>query len=396
MKKTTTTTPDDHAPRTRAEIQEEHHHAPERRPLSVGHVWLVGLVCLLVGALLNAPGIRKTALGQPVGWKRDAATALADPLYDASHALRLDSLREGLQDLIGRSGADDVDLTLPSPTIDLTTPSIDPEIPTTTTTLPPKRAFTPATQMRLWVGGDSLSISPGESVINQALATLVIGILQSVDGHVATGLARPEVFNWSAYLAAVVASNAPDSMVLTLGSNDDQAMTGVGGVGPFGSAEWQAEYRRRVGGLMDEVTGSGAVTLFWVGIPQMRNIERYETRYKLINEIIKSEAELRPGKVFFVDTASLLVGPDGGYTDFVVHGDGTIIRLRATDGIHFERAGSDLVGAAVLTRMNEAFDLISWQTTTTTAAPVATTVDPTATTVPATSTTKPKKSTRSG
>jgi hypothetical protein len=366
------TTSDDQEPRTRAERREDKaHDDEERRMTSVGHVMLVGLICFLVGALLNAPGIRKTALGQPVGWKRDVATALANPLYDVSHSLLLDRLRVGLQEVIGRGGQDDVDLTLPSPTIDRTPTDSTPKPP-------PKQGFSPTHQARLWVGGDSLAISPGESVINQALATQVIGILSSVDGHVATGLARPEVFNWPAYLSAIVTNSAPDAMVLTIGSNDDQSMTGVGGVGPFGSAEWQAEYHRRVGGLMDEVTGSGTVTLFWIGVPQMRNVPRYETRYTLINEIIKQEAEMRPGRVFFVETASLLAGPDGGYADFITKFDGTVIRLRAGDGIHFERAGADIVASAVLAAMHEAFDLTSWQATatTTTTAPTTTTAAP--------------------
>jgi len=273
-------------------------------------------------------------------------------------------------------------ITLPSPTIDLKPPTE--RAPTDTVPKPPpKRAFSPTTQARLWVGGDSLAISPGESIINQALTTQVIGILSSVDGHVATGLARPEVFNWPAYLASVVTNSTPDVMVLTIGSNDDQAMTGVGGVGPFGSPEWEAEYRRRVGGLMDEVTGTGNVTLFWIGIPQMRNVERYQTRYTLINEIIKSEAELRPNKVFFVETAALLAGADGGYADFITQFDGTVVRLRAGDGIHFERAGADMVASAVLAAMQEAFDLTSWQE--------ATTTTTTTTTTATTTTSTPKK-----
>jgi hypothetical protein len=38
-------------------------HGTRRRPMPAGHVIVVGLVALLVGTLLNAPGIRKTALG---------------------------------------------------------------------------------------------------------------------------------------------------------------------------------------------------------------------------------------------------------------------------------------------------------------------------------------------
>jgi hypothetical protein len=105
-------------------------------------------------------------------------------------------------------------------------------------------------------------------------------------------------------------------------------------------------------------------------------VTRYETRYKLINEIVRSEAELRPGKVFFIETAALLAGPDGGYADFRPRLDGTVIRLRAGDGIHFERAGADLIANAVLAAMHEAYDLTSWQeavTTTTAPAPTTTT-----------------------
>jgi len=342
---------------------------PPRATMPVGRLWVVAIVCLLVGALLNAPGIRKTALGQPIGWKRDVATFFADPLYDVSHALYLDRLRLGLQDVIGRGGDDDVNLALPSP-IPTTLAAPAGPGPTTTTTLP-KPAFSLSRMARLWVGGDSLSIEPGESIINQAVATQAIGILQPVDGHVSTGLARPEIFNWPAYLADVVARESPDAMVLTIGSNDDQTLTGLGGVGPLGSAPWQAEYRRRVGGLMDQVTASRKTTLFWVGIPEMRNMTRYETRYKLINSIILSEAQARPGRVYFVDTVPALAGPDGGYADYLTNPDGTVVRIRSGDGIHFERPGADRVATAVLAVMSQAFDLTSWRT-----APTTTTTTP--------------------
>jgi len=340
--------------------------------MPVGRVWLVGAVCLLVGALLNAPGIRKTALGQDVGWRRDVARFFADPLDDVSHALFLDRLRIGLQDVIERSGQDDVDLTLPSPTLPDRTGTTTPGAPTTTTTAPKKASYSPTKMLRLWVGGDSLAITPGESVINAALGTQAIGITDAVDGHVATGLARPEVFNWPAYLADVIATRQPDAIVLTIGSNDDQTLTGEGGVGPFGSDPWQTEYRRRVGGLMDQVTGTGTTKLFWVGIPLVRNGARIEG-YTFINDIARQEAAKRPGKVFFVDTVPILAGPDGGYADFIANADGSLTQVRAGDGIHFTRAGGDRIANAVLAAMHESYDLTSWQTqpstTTTSTAP---------------------------
>jgi hypothetical protein len=327
--------------------------APARRPLAAGHVIVVGLVALLVGALLNAPGIRKTALGQPVGWQRDISTAFANPLYDVSHALYLDRLREGLKDLLGRSSDDSVNSHLPSPT------AVPPG--RTPTTLPPRLAFSPSHPLRLWIGGDSLGDTPGSSLIDQLSSNQAVGILGPVDTHISTGLARPEVFNWPAFLRTVVTTDQPGAVVLTFGANDDQNLTGDGGGESFGSPAWQAEYRRRIGGLMDVVTGAAShPKLFFVGIPPVRDAARFSNDYVLINNIVNSEAQARPGRVYYVDTVSALGNATGGYADDLLNPDGTVVRVRASDGVHFTRAGGDRIAAKILAAMNHAFDLTSW------------------------------------
>jgi hypothetical protein len=341
---------------------------PRRRPLAAGHVIVVMLVAALVGGLLNAAGIRKTANGQPVGVRRDVARFFAEPLYDVSHALRLDQVRRGLQAVAGRSGDDDINTRIPDP---ITT---DDSRPTTSTTQPPQKpAFSPTDRMVVWVGGDSLSITPGESFVNLAPGTEVIDVAgNEVDGHVATGLARPEVFNWPAHMLDVIAQDDPDAVVLTLGSNDDQTLTGEGGVGPFGSPAWIAEYRRRVGGTMDVVTGDGTRTLFWIGAPMIRNEERSETRYRIINDIYREEAAKRPGRVFYIDVYDRFRDENGSYAD-IING----VQVRTPDGIHFTREGGDQIARVVLEQLNKVYDLTSWRTgattTTTRTAPTTTT-----------------------
>ncbi len=330
-----------------------------RRPLAAGKVMVVMLVAALVGGLLNAAGIRKTADSQPVGIRRDLARIVAEPLYAVSHALQIDELRRGIQAVVGRSGDDDIDASLP-----------DPEIRNGTTPAPPpkKRAFDPVFPAKTWVGGDSLSITPGESFVAAAPATQVVEVVAGdVDGHVATGLARPEVFNWSQHIADVVAADNPNAMVLTIGSNDDQTLTGEGGGAQYGTAEWVAEYRRRVGGIMDQVTGDGKRVLFWLGVPPIRT--RADDRYQPINDIIREEAAKRPGRVVFLDLDQRFRGPDGGYADYL---DGVVVRT--PDGVHLSRAGGDIVAQMVLDAMNQTFDLTSWRTTTTTLKGPATTV----------------------
>jgi hypothetical protein len=112
---------------------------------------------------------------------------------------------------------------------------------------------------------------------------------------------------------------------------------------------------------MDSLTASGETTLFWVGIPPMANGERFDSRYTIINEIVEEEAKKRPGKVVYVDTVPVLSAFGGGYAEYLPLDDGTIVQVRATDGIHFTREGGDRIASQVLKTMRETFDLDSWQ-----------------------------------
>jgi hypothetical protein len=325
---------------------------PPRRPMAAGNVIVVMLVALLVGWLLNAPGVLKTAKGQPLGWRRDVAIAFAQPVADISHFLRTDRLRAGLQDVLGRKGDDTINESLPSPTTTTTT-TTTPGAPTTTA--PPKPHFSAAKPLRIWMGGDSLGDEPGTSLVNLLDNDAAVTPVAPVDTHISTGLARPEVFNWPAEIQNVINTENPDAIVVSIGSNDNQPMTGEGANGaPFGSDGWKAEYARRVGGLMDEVVGSGR-TLFWIGVPIVREDDRLES-YQFINSIVQQQAALRPGRVFYIDTYDLMKSPDGNYADYLPDANGNLVLARAADGTHYTRFGGDRIAAAILSAMHSAFD----------------------------------------
>ena len=99
---------------------------PPRAPLPAGKVVVVALIALLVGALLNAPGMRKNALGQPVGLKRDLAKLVATPIYDISHAFYIDRLRVEFKSALGRASDDQIQNRLPGPTLRAATPGAPP------------------------------------------------------------------------------------------------------------------------------------------------------------------------------------------------------------------------------------------------------------------------------
>jgi len=146
------------------------------------------------------------------------------------------------------------------------------------------------------------------------------------------------------------------------GGNDDHGfMTGLPEgteIGPFGSASWTAEYRRRVGGIMDTVTRNAF--LVWMGLPITDDAEQ-TSRFDTINAIVQTEAAKRPRRVSYLDTYFFFAGDDGGYAQFVENDSGRLVKMRADDGVHFERAAGDLIARQVLRRLNQRFDLTSWR-----------------------------------
>ena len=341
---------------------------PRRRSWSAGHAVIVSVLALLIGLLLNAPGVHKSAYNKPDGWQRDVALAFTGPLADVSHALLLDRPRKAVQAAIGRSGADEIDTEIalppPLPSTRQPRPRPKPATPRTPTPRPPRKpAFSPQKQLRLWVAGDSLVITPGYAVVRAAGASPVIESVGGVDGRVATGLTRPDVFNWFDHVRKRMKTLRPRAVVLGFGGNDDKAyMTGLPegvSIDRFGGSVWRREYARRVGGLMDTINRAGAYVV-WIGLPQTKNAEQTR-RFDVVNAVVQQEARRREGRAAFIDTYTMFAGDDGGYTDYLPTASGGLRKVRAEDGVHFEREGGDMIAREVLKALNRAYDLTSWR-----------------------------------
>ncbi len=353
------------APRERPRAPRDE--GPRRRQWSAGHALVVCVLALVIGLLLNAPGIHKSAYNKPDGRQRDVALALTGPLAGVSHALLLDRPRKGVQALVGRSGADEIhtDIGLPAPapagkpsrTPTPTTP------PVSTPSKPRKLAFSPKRKLRIWVAGDSLVITPGYAIVRAAGTSPAMEPVGTVDGRIATGLTRPDVFNWFDEIRSRVKELRPRAVVLGFGGNDDKAyMTGLPdgtSIGDFGSWSWRREYARRVGGLMDAINRAGAFVV-WIGLPQTRSAAQTQ-RFDVVNAVVEKEARKREGRATYVDTYTMFAGDDGGYAQYLADGSGQLRRVRADDGVHFEREGGDIIARVVLKALNKQFDLTSWR-----------------------------------
>jgi hypothetical protein len=344
-----------------------------RRLSTAGHALIVSVLALIFGALLLAPGMHKAAYNGQPGTKRDVSLALTAGLAHVSHALLLDRPRKLVQDAMGRQRADEINVAIdvPSPTTTPATTTPASTTPTTTPATKPQRpvkptklAFTPKRKLKLWIAGDSLVITPGYAIDRAADGSPVIQSVGGVDGHVATGLTRPDVFNWFLEIADQVKKLKPNVVVLNFGGNDDHGyMTGLPSgtsIGDFGSPTWSAEYLRRVRVVLDTVNRAGG-TVVWIGLP-ITNSEAQTQRFDTLNAIVQRETKRRgPRKAIFIDTYTMFAGDNGGFTEYLENGKGDSIKVRAGDGVHFDVAGGDMIAREVLRRLNTVFDLTSWR-----------------------------------
>ena len=159
-----------------------------------------------------------------------------------------------------------------------------------------------------------------------------------------TGLARPEVFDWTTEYPAMVRDARPDVVVVAIGANDGQGFVEGGVVYPFGTEGWKAIYQRRVQAYLELLESDGA-TVVWLGLPPMKS-DGFDARIALVNRIDYAVVSASPQAIWF-STAGVVGDEAGRFQDF---GEvrGKVERLRQGDGIHLSDEGATLVAAKLL------------------------------------------------
>jgi uncharacterized protein len=325
-----------------------------RRPMPVGHAILAMLVAFALGTLFNADAMLQTAQTQKLGtWRHSMGVDIMRPIHAVSSFLRLDRPRRALDRGLGNGPP-----TTEKPQNDR---AADPfATPSTTTTTAAHGPSTTASHGRnyqtltvspqhpatIFVAGDSLASEFGTSLYRIAAGTHRYRPVGdgSVDFKVSSGLARPDYFNWPAELAHQVASQNPQIVVLMLGSNDNQPLQAPNGhTEAFGSAGWKQEYHRRVAAVMDQMIARNRWVVY-VGVPILAT---RNDQWPIINTVIEQEAAKRPRAVY-IDSFSLFQDPNGRYTQYLPNAAGQLVEVRTDDGIHFQRAGGDLLAHRTL------------------------------------------------
>jgi len=300
---------------------------------------------LLIAVLLNAPELKHEAEQKPLGNERDFWVTVWTPFAAVSETFFLDQPREWADSALNREDADGV-FELPpaasaSPVAD-TTPAPAAQLVRTPSVEQP---------LRLWVGGDSVVKVVGEAIVRQAGEA---GLFEAThEPQLQSGLTRPDFFDWPREIDRVSKVDPPyEVIVVMFGANDAQGIIEPNGTihQQAGTPGWQAEYRRRVAGVMDLMKADNRLVA-WVGQPIMRSDE-LSAQMQMTNAIFKDEASKRPW-VKYIDLWPLFVNAEGKYDAYVVDDDGETKLMRNPDGVHLVREGGEKAARLILAEILE-------------------------------------------
>jgi uncharacterized protein len=307
--------------------------------MPAGRALVVIVAALVLAALVNADDLVARAERRPLGPERDRSLAVWHPVQGVSHVLQLYRLRQIGDWVVGddRGGSGD-----PAAAVSAGTTSASADPPTREVQL---RAPTPDEPLRLWVGGDSMSQTFGESLVRMAEETGVVEGM--VHAEISSGLTRPDYYDWPDALAADVADQRSEVVVALFGANDAQGILLPDGtpVPDMSDPRWAAEYGRRVAAVMDQLYQEGRLVV-WVLQPTMRDAD-FDARIDVINGVYAQAAASRPW-VVVVDATDALGDEAGRYAELLASGSGGVEDVRQDDGVHLTRAGADRLAADVL------------------------------------------------
>ena len=313
--------------------------ADRGRTTSAGHAVIVVLVGLLLAAFLNADSLVASIEGQSFGTSRTVGLALARPVRTISHWTGLDEPRKLIDHTVNPPSRPEASRLPRRPVAPTPTPAPSVTVaPATTTTVPLFRVPTPQQPLKVWFAGDSLMGTIAESFTDKTGGNPLISA--SSDFRIATGLARPDVYDWPAAISHEMRTADPDVVILFFGANDDQDMEVAGHRVSLQSDAWQEEYANRVNRILD-ATADGSRQVLWLGLPAVRRPRLNQTK-DYINATVKTAVARHPN-ASFVDTGPLIDGAGNSFATYLTNASGKAITVRETDGIHITLAGAGLI-----------------------------------------------------
>jgi lysophospholipase L1-like esterase len=322
-----------------------------RRIQPAGEALIVMLIGLALWAVVVAPRLEEAAENAPFGARRTAALVVLRPLAAINRVLGIAGITDPFE---GTLGVEDGARAVQPPAEPLPTlpPQGDPDSDGGTNSggLP---ALPPLGQgkLRIVVVGDSLAVG-----LSRALSASVVPAKVRVvnQGRLASGLARPDAFDWPAEVEKIGRAFRPHVVVVMLGSNDSQPIALPRGVVPMFTREWVEAYRTQIARLISAAARNEALVV-WAGLPPMRDGVRNAWARRL-NEHFELVTADR-GRVEFIDTWEAFAGRGDPYRAYLRDARGRTQLVRAGDGVHLSFIGYRMLATLVVQRMREDWDL---------------------------------------
>jgi hypothetical protein len=175
----------------------------------------------------------------------------------------------------------------------------------------------------------------------------------------ASGLVRPDFFDWDDQSKRQVEFRKPDLVIVFMGANDGQdipAWKGSNRVG-WGDEDWPAAYRDRVDGFLANLTmsveGADGADVMWLALPKMPS-PSLERKLTIIRGVHEQAVAALGGHGSYLDTTQYLVD-DQGALMVSTKVRGKQHEIRSEDGVHFTMSGceylADKIYPEVLTRL---------------------------------------------
>lgn len=204
----------------------------------------------------------------------------------------------------------------------------------------PETPATPAAPRKVLILGDSLAATGFGALLEKKLDAHP-DIECTRKAKSATGLARPDFYDWEAEARKQVEVRKPDLVVVILGGNDGQDLTPKSGKGKrvtWKSDGWNDAYKTRVADFLKEI-GAAERKVLWLGLPKSE-LNGFEGKLSIIRQV-QSEAVADLGATAtYLETTPFLSDASGELLATATVGKRKDQDLREDDGIHFTMAGS--------------------------------------------------------
>lgn len=183
--------------------------------------------------------------------------------------------------------------------------------------------------------GDSLAQMLAQGLAEAFADRPEVAILRKAKEN--SGLVRDDFYDWTKAAQDLLASGEKiDFAVMLIGSNDRQTLRDANGAYEPRSPQWEDAYAHRIETIA-AMFRDKKIPLVWVGLPVLKS-ERLSADASAFNELYRENAA--KGGAVFIDVWEAFADDGGQYSANGPDLNGQIVRLRASDGVHFTKAGA--------------------------------------------------------